>query len=71
MPKPSYSATSHLFTVRLWFEDLGGGHCEWRGEVRDVATGRQHFFREWDAMVGFFRVACIAFKPDLPVRNLE
>jgi hypothetical protein len=71
MRKPAPAVVSHLFTVRLWFEYLGDGRHEWRGEVREVATGHQHFFREWEGMVGFIKVACAAFAPDAPVSNLE
>lgn len=71
MRKLAPSATSHLFTVRLWFEDLGDGRHEWRGEVKDVASGHQHFFREWDVLLGFFKVACRAFAPDDIEQNVE
>lgn len=71
MRKPAPAFISHLFTVRLWFEDLGEGQYEWRGEVRDVATGHQHFFRDCDGMVFFFKAACAALEPDTLVSNLE
>jgi hypothetical protein len=29
------ASRSHLFTVRVWREDLGHSQTEWRGEVRD------------------------------------
>lgn len=71
MRKLTPAVVSHMFTVRLWFEDLGDGRHEWRGEVREVSTGHQHFFRDWDGMTGFFKVACAAFGPEAPVGNLK
>jgi len=64
MRKPAQSVSSHLFTVRLWQEDLGDGQHEWRGEVKDVASGQQHAFRDWDKLVWFFKVACAALMPE-------
>lgn len=69
MRKAASPVDSHMFTVRLWCEALGNGQSEWRGEVRDVATGQQRFFREWDGMVGFFKVACAAFEPETLVSD--
>ena len=41
---------SHLFTVRLWLEDLGDGQCEWRGQVKDIESGEEGYFRDWEMM---------------------
>lgn len=38
---------SHLFTLRLWAEDLGDGRSEWRGELRHVLSGKTRYVREW------------------------
>jgi hypothetical protein len=37
---------SHLFTVRLWAEDLGDDQVEWRGEVQHVLTSETRYFRD-------------------------
>lgn len=42
---------SHLFTIRIWPESLGGGEREWRGQVRHVLSGETYYFREWPALV--------------------
>lgn len=42
---------SHLFTVRLWREEVGSGQIEWRGKVQQVSTGEAHYFREWETLV--------------------
>jgi len=48
-PPPS----SHLFTVRLWAEQLGGGESEIRCQVRHVRSGETRYFREWPALLTF------------------
>ena len=42
---------SHLFTVRVWREDMGGGQWEWRGRVQNVLSGEAFYFREWQALI--------------------
>ncbi len=42
---------SHLFTVRLWQEELGQGETEWRGRVQNVASGDTAYFRNWPGLV--------------------
>ncbi len=46
---------SHLFTLRVWCEDLGDGKVEWRGQVRHVLSGRVSYFRDWLSLVEFLR----------------
>lgn len=48
----SHPAHSYLFTVRLWWEDLGDGQWEWRGVVKLVTSGEEYFFRDWDGLKG-------------------
>ena len=50
MDKPSKQPHAYLFTVRLWPEELGDGQTEWRGQVKNVATGDERYFREWSAL---------------------
>ena len=50
MDKPAKPPHTYLFTVRLWLEDLGDGQTEWRGKVKNVATGDERYFREWAAV---------------------
>ena len=47
MPLERLGAVSHLFTVRLWPEDLGAGQVQWRGQVQHVLSGEVHYFRDW------------------------
>ncbi|MFL5732143.1 MAG: hypothetical protein ACJ78Q_02985 [Chloroflexia bacterium] len=46
---------SHLFTLRVWPEDLGDGRVEWRGRIHHAATSETHSFRDWEAMLGFLK----------------
>ena len=46
---------SHLFTVRLWREHLGGDESEWRGKVEHVLSKEARYFREWSALVAFLQ----------------
>jgi hypothetical protein len=46
---------SHLFTVRLWPEDLGEGRSEWRGRVEHVLSGQTRYFRDWATLVSAFQ----------------
>lgn len=42
---------SHLFTVRLWPEEVDAGQIEWRGEIRHVMSGDARYFRDWPTLV--------------------
>jgi hypothetical protein len=43
-------ARTHLFTVRVWLEELDAGQTEWRGEVQYVVSGEVHSFRDWPTL---------------------
>jgi hypothetical protein len=47
--KPAHR--SHLFTVRLWLEELGDDQTEWRGQVQHVLSGERRYFRDWATLV--------------------
>jgi hypothetical protein len=49
MDRPSQS--SHLFTVRVWQEEVRNGQIEWRGKVQLVTSGEVRYFREWAALI--------------------
>lgn len=54
---------SHLFTVRLWAEDLGDGQTEWRGKVERVTSGEAYYFRDWSTLISLL----ITMLPDIQV----
>ena len=51
MDQDQTPARTHLFTVRLWLEELGEGQTEWRGEVHYVVSGEVRYFRDWPTLV--------------------
>jgi hypothetical protein len=42
---------SHLFTLRVWLEELGDGRAEWRGQLQHVLSGETRYFREWPTLL--------------------
>ncbi|MFQ6102463.1 MAG: hypothetical protein ACE5OS_14720 [Anaerolineae bacterium] len=51
---------SHLFTLRLWPEELGDGRTEWRGKVQHVTSGEARYFRDWSTLIAHL----LAMLPD-------
>jgi hypothetical protein len=61
--------TSHLFTLRIWQEDLGNGEVEWRSRVQHVMSGEVRYFRDWPSLIAFLLVlsnaeAVVDVQPD-------
>lgn len=44
---------SHLFTLRVWAEELGDDQIEWRGQVQHVLSGEMRYFRTWTTLVEY------------------
>jgi hypothetical protein len=42
---------SHLFTLRVWQEDVGHGRFELRGALTHVLSGKTVHFRDWTTLV--------------------
>ena len=42
---------SHLFTIRVWQEEIGTGQSEWRGKVQLLTSGEVRYFRKWATLV--------------------
>jgi hypothetical protein len=53
--RTSPSLTSHMFTIRVWREELGAGRIEWRGKVQHALSGEARYFREWAELIAFMR----------------
>jgi hypothetical protein len=51
MEKPNVRPHSHLFTVRVWEEEVGTDQTEWRGKIQLFTNGDVRYFREWAALV--------------------
>jgi len=50
MDKPFPGPHSHLFTIRVWEEEIGSNQNEWRGKIHLFTTGDVRYFREWTAL---------------------
>ena len=50
MDRPFQGSHPHLFTVRVWQEEVRAGQTEWRGRVQLVSSGEVRYFREWTAL---------------------
>ncbi len=55
---------SHLFTLRLWVEDVGDGRTEIRGTVKHVLTGETCHFRDWQTLIERLKALSAAKTPD-------
>jgi len=53
--QPQAPSPTHLFTVRVWREDLGAGQTEWRGEIHDVVSGEVRYFRDWPTLIALLQ----------------
>ncbi len=51
MEKPSSRRRSHLFTLRVWEEEIEPDQTEWRGKIQLLSSGEVRYFREWIAVV--------------------
>jgi hypothetical protein len=51
MDKPDQHPRSHLFTMRLWQEEVGPDQTEWRGKVHLISNGNVRYFRGWEGLV--------------------
>lgn len=56
---------SHLFTLRLWAEDIGNDQTEWRGRVQYVPSGEAHYFRDWPTLITYLLKMLPGPGPDL------
>jgi hypothetical protein len=51
MIKPDQHPRSHLFTMRMWQEEVGHDQTEWRGKVHLITNGNVRSFRAWEGLV--------------------
>jgi subtilisin-like proprotein convertase family protein len=51
----AHDARSHLFTVRLWPEEIEGERLEWRDKIQYAANGETLYFRAWESMLAFLQ----------------
>jgi hypothetical protein len=51
MEKVYQHPRSHLFTVRVWEEEVASGQTEWRGKAQLMTSGEVRYFRHLAALV--------------------
>jgi hypothetical protein len=68
---PRHHTQSHLFTIRLWVEEVDQGVLEWRGVIRHTLSGETHYFREWATMTAVLKEALSKMETDPNVRMME
>lgn len=51
MPKPASPPSSHLFTLRVWVEEIDEDKQEWRGRIHHVESNETRYFRDWSALI--------------------
>lgn len=47
----SFEYNSHLFTVRVWQEEISHTDAEWRGRLQHVPSGQVYYFRNWGTLI--------------------
>ena len=55
MEHPNARSRSHLFTIRVWQEQIGAKQAEWRGKVQVFPSGEVRYFRDWATLVPLLR----------------
>ena len=55
---------SYLFTLRLWADNMETQPTEWRGQVRDVASGETRYFRDWSALIAALLILLSRGQPE-------
>jgi len=65
MEKPNERPRSHLFTVRVWEEEIGPDQTEWRGKIQLFTTGDVRYFREWAALGPLLLTMLSESEPDI------
>lgn len=66
MAQKEKRTASHLFTLRVWVEDVENGRFEIRGQVKHILTGETISFREWPPLLAFLEQKLAAQIPDEP-----
>ncbi len=61
--------SSHLFTLRMWPEDLGSGQIDWRGKVQHVNSGEALYFRDWATLLDFMERLLRKSEPEGPQKD--
>jgi hypothetical protein len=69
MDTPLQRPHSHLFTVRVWREEVGTNRSEWRGKVQLLSSGDVRYFREWADLVPLLLTMLSEFESGLELNQ--
>jgi hypothetical protein len=69
MDTPLQRPHSHLFTVRVWKEEVGTDQTEWRGKVQLLTSGDVRYFREWEDLVPLLLTMLSEFESGLELNQ--
>ncbi len=69
MDTPLQRPHSHLFTVRVWKEEVGTDRTEWRGKVQLLTSGDVRYFREWADLVPLLLALLSEFESGLELKQ--
>jgi hypothetical protein len=72
-PVSEAQAASHLFTLRVWQEEVGHGRAELRGALTHVLTGKTGYCRDWTTLVRLIEpfVAPVSWPQMAPEPSME
>lgn len=62
---------SHLFTARIWEEEVSSDQSEWCGKVQLVNSEDVRYFRHWSALAPLRRVETIGRLTRRPTGEIE
>ena len=51
LERSNVHSRSHLFTIRVWEEEVETNQSEWRGKIQLLSSGEVRYFREWATLV--------------------
>jgi hypothetical protein len=69
MDTPLQRPHAHLFTVRVWKEEVGTDRTEWRGKVQLLTSGDVRYFREWADLVPLLLTMLSEFESGLELNK--
>jgi hypothetical protein len=58
---------SHLFTIRVWEEEIRTDQSEWRGKIQLFTNGEVRYFRDWASLVPILLTMLSESEPDTKV----
>jgi hypothetical protein len=62
--KPNLRPRSHLFSVRVWEEEIGIDQTELRGKIQLLTNGDVRYFRDWATLVPLLLKMLSESEPD-------